>query len=53
MCAHGNTCVGFAPIDHQTGVCTRLGEVGEPCPCPFELACVAGKCVAYGAAVCM
>jgi hypothetical protein len=52
-CAHGTTCVGFAPADHQAGVCTRLGEVGEPCPCPFELACVAGMCVAYGAAACM
>ena len=52
-CAHGFTCVGFAPAEHQAGICTRLGEVGDPCPCPFELACVGGTCVAFGAATCM
>jgi hypothetical protein len=52
ICAHGFTCEGLAS-PQQLGVCTRLGEVGDPCPCPLELACVAGKCVAYGAAVCM
>ncbi|MDI1452138.1 hypothetical protein [Polyangium sp. 6x1] len=48
-CGPGARCEGFDPTDLTKGVCMKLGGVGEACPCVFDLACVSGVCVAYGA----
>ncbi len=51
-CAPNTICVGFNPSQASAGVCTRKGGEGEACPCGDDLACVHGKCVAFGAATC-
>jgi hypothetical protein len=51
-CADDATCTNFSSTDLNQGLCVKLGGVGEACPCTEELACVAGACAAFGAAVC-
>ena len=51
-CAADALCSGFSSTDLNKGLCQKLGGAGEACPCTEELACVAGACAAFGAAVC-
>jgi hypothetical protein len=51
-CAPNAVCVGFDPSAGNAGLCTRQGGEGDACPCGDDLACVDGRCVAFGAAIC-
>jgi hypothetical protein len=52
LCGPESICTDFNPSEGRYGVCTKRGVEGEPCPCSEALACVAGKCIPFGAAVC-
>ncbi|MSP58833.1 MAG: hypothetical protein EXR72_00560 [Myxococcales bacterium] len=51
-CALGSRCWLVSPQAGMRGVCTRLGQLGDPCPCANELWCAKGRCVPYGDTVC-
>ncbi|MFO0590894.1 MAG: hypothetical protein U0441_25345 [Polyangiaceae bacterium] len=52
QCAEGYSCEGFSIQDKERGTCTKLGGLGDPCPCNEDLTCKDGSCAAWGDAVC-
>lgn len=49
-CRRDARCEGLDAT--HPGVCKKLGDEGEACPCLHHLACVDGQCVPFGASVC-